>query len=110
MMEYCPWPEDTKLVDSSGPSGKEITVKDVAIAAVMAGCEPTAMPVLVAAFKALNSPLYNFNQSVTTSHPGGNMCIVSGPIAQQIGVSGKQGCQGPGWPSTPPSAVRSTWC
>lgn len=98
MMEYCPWPEDTKLVDSSGPSGKEITVKDVAIAAVMAGCEPTAMPVLVAAFKALNSPLYNFNQSVTTSHPGGNMCIVSGPIAQQIGVSGKQGCQGPGWP------------
>lgn len=99
MMTYCPWPEDTKLVDPSGPSGKEITVKDIAIAAVMAGCEPKAMPVLVAAFKALNSPLYNFNQSVTTSHPGGNMCIVSGPIAQEIGISGKQGCQGPGYPA-----------
>ncbi len=99
MLEYCPWPEDMKLVDPSGPSGKEICVKDVAIAAVMAGCKPTAMPVLVAAFKALNSPLYNFNQSVTTSHPGGNMCIVSGPIAQQIGISGKQGCQGPGYPA-----------
>lgn len=99
MLEYCPWAEDTKLVDPSGPSGKEITVKDVAIAAVMAGCKPTAMPVLVAAFKALNSPLYNFNQSVTTSHPGGNMCIVSGPIAQEIGVSGRQGCQGPGYPA-----------
>lgn len=98
MLEYCPWDEDTKLADPSGPSGKEITVKDVAVAAVMAGCKPTAMPVLVAAFKALNSPLYNFNQSVTTSHPGGNMCIVSGPIAQEIGVSGKQGCQGPGYP------------
>ena len=98
MLEYCPWPEDTKLVDPSGPSGREITVKDVAIAAVMAGCKPHAMPVLVAAFKALNSPLYNFNQSVTTSHPGGNLCIVSGPIAQEIGISGKQGCQGPGWP------------
>lgn len=98
MLAYCPWDPDTKLVDPSGPSGKEITVKDVAIAAVMAGCEPKAMPVLVAAFKALNSPLYNFNQSVTTSHPGGNMCIVSGPIAQQIGISGKQGCQGPGYP------------
>jgi len=98
MLEYCPWSEDTKLVDPSGPSGKEITVKDIAIAAVMAGCKPTAMPVLVAAFKALNSPLYNFNQSVTTSHPGGNLCIVSGPIAQEIGLSGKQGCQGPGWP------------
>lgn len=99
MMEYCPWDENAKLVDPSGPSGKEITVKDVAIAAIMAGCEPTAMPVLVAAFKALNSPLYNFNQSVTTSHPGGNMCIVSGPIAQQIGISGRQGCQGPGYPA-----------
>lgn len=99
MLEYCPWDPETKLVDPSGPSGKEITVKDVAIAAVMAGCKPTAMPVLVAAFKALNSPLYNFNQSVTTSHPGGNMCLVSGPIAQQIGISGRQGCQGPGYPA-----------
>ncbi|MCI8763179.1 MAG: hypothetical protein HFG58_01100 [Lachnospiraceae bacterium] len=99
MMEYCPWDENTKLVDPSGPSGKEITVRDIAIAAIMAGCKPTAMPVLVAAFKALNSPLYNFNQSVTTSHPGGNLCIVSGPIAQELGISGKQGCQGPGWPA-----------
>jgi hypothetical protein len=98
MLEYCPWDENTKLVDPSGPSGKAITVKDVVIAAIMAGCKPHAMPVLVAAFKALNSPLYNFNQSVTTSHPGGNLCIVSGPIAQEIGISGKQGCQGPGWP------------
>lgn len=98
MMEYCPWDENSKLVDPSGPSGKEITVRDVAIAAIMAGCKPVAMPILVAAFKAMNNSLYNFNQSVTTSHPGGNLCIVSGPIAQEIGLSGKQGCQGPGWP------------
>ncbi len=98
MLSYCPWSENEKLVDAAGPSGKEICVKDVAIAAVMAGCKPTAMPVLVAAFKALNSPLFNFNQSVTTSHPGGNLCLVSGPIAQELGISGKQGCQGPGWP------------
>jgi hypothetical protein len=98
MLTYCPFPEDQVLVAPSGPSGKSITVKDVAIAAVMAGCKPTAMPVLVAAFKALNSPLYNFNQSVTTSHPGGNLVLVSGPIAQEIGLSGKQGCMGPGWP------------
>ena len=98
MMEYCPWPEDTVLTDPSGPAGKSVTVKDVAICAIMAGCKPKAMPVLVAAFKALNSPLYNLNQSVTTSHPGGNLVLVSGPIAQEIGISGKQGCQGPGYP------------
>lgn len=98
MMAYCPFDEDMVLCDPSGPSGKCVTVKDVAIAAVMAGCKPNTMPVLVAAFKALNNKLYNLNQSVTTSHPGGNLVLVSGPIAQEIGLSGKQGCQGPGWP------------
>ena len=98
MMSYCPFDEDLVLCDPSGPSGKTVTVKDVAIAAIMAGCTPKAMPILAAAFKALNSPLYNLNQSVTTSHPGGNMVLVSGPIAQEVGVSGKQGCLGPGWP------------
>lgn len=98
MMEYCPYAEDTVLCDASGPSGRTVMVRDVAVAAVMAGCVPKSMPVLIAAFKALNSPLYNLNQSVTTSHPGGNLVLVSGPIAQEIGISGKQGCQGPGWP------------
>lgn len=98
MLEYCPFPEDMVLCDPSGPSGRSVLVKDVAVAAVMAGCVPKAMPILIAAFKALNSPLYNLNQSVTTSHPGGNLVLVSGPIAQEIGISGKQGCQGPGWP------------
>jgi|AGTN01.2.fsa_nt_gi hypothetical protein len=99
MMEYCPFDEKLILCNQVGPTGKNITVKDVAIAAVMAGCKPNAMPVLIAAFKALNSPLYNLNQSVTTSHPGGNMVLVSGPIAQETGISGKQGCMGPGWPA-----------
>jgi hypothetical protein len=98
MLEYCPFDEDAVLCDPSGPSGARVTVKDAAIAAVMAGCKPNAMPIIVAACKAMNHKLYNLNQSVTTSHPGGTLVIVSGPIAQEIGISGKQGCQGPGWP------------
>jgi hypothetical protein len=98
MLTYCPWDEDLVLCNEVGPTGKNITVRDVAVAAVMAGCSPKAMPILVAAFKALNNPKYNLLQSVTTSHPGGNMVLVSGPIAQEIGVSGKQGCLGPGYP------------
>lgn len=99
MLSYCPFNEDMVLCTEVGPTGKDITVKDVAIAAVMAGCKPQAMPVLVAAFKAMNNPKYNLLQSVTTSHPGGNMVLVSGPIAQEIGLSGKQGCMGPGYPA-----------
>lgn len=99
MLEYCPFDEDMVLCNEVGPTGKDITVRDVAIAAVMAGCKPTAMPILIAAFKAMNNPRYNLLQSVTTSHPGGNLVLVSGPIAQEIGISGKQGCMGPGWPA-----------
>ncbi|MCR4402316.1 MAG: hypothetical protein NUW12_05955 [Firmicutes bacterium] len=98
MMSYCPFDEDMVLCNQVGPTGKDITVKDVAVAAVMAGCTPKAMPVLVTAFKAMNNPKYNLLQSVTTSHPGGNLVLVSGPIAQEIGISGRQGCLGPGWP------------
>ena len=98
MLAYCPWDPEETLWSDVGPSGKDVTVKDVAIAAVMAGCKPQAMPILVTAFKALYNPKYNLLQSVTTSHPGGNLVLVSGPLAQEIGLSGKQGCMGPGYP------------
>ena len=99
MMEFCPFDENLVLCNQVGPTGKDITVRDVAVAAIMAGCKPNAMPILVAAFKALNNPKYNLLQSVTTSHPGGNMVLVSGPIAKEIGISGGQGCMGPGYPA-----------
>jgi tRNA A37 threonylcarbamoyladenosine biosynthesis protein TsaE len=98
MLTYCPFDPERVLWYEVGPTGKNIAVKDVAIAAVMAGCKPQAMPILVTAFKALYNPKYNLLQSVTTSHPGGNLVLVSGPIAQEIGLSGKQGCMGPGYP------------
>ena len=98
MLAYCPWDPEETLWYEVGPSGKNVTVKDVAIAAVMAGCKPQAMPILVTAFRALHNPKYNLLQSVTTSHPGGNLVLVSGPLAQQIGLSGMQGCMGPGYP------------
>ena len=99
MMSYCPYDEDTILAEEIGPTGKDILVRDVAVAAVMAGCKPQHMPILVAAFKAMSNPKYNFLQSVTTSHPGGNLVLVSGPLAQEVGLYGGQGCLGPGFPA-----------
>jgi len=99
MMAYCSFDPELILAREIGPSGKNITLRDVAVAAVMAGCKPEHMPVLVTAFKALANPKYNFLQSVTTSHPGGNLVLVSGPLAQEIGIHGGQGCLGPGFPA-----------
>ena len=99
MMTYCPFEQGLVLADGIGPSGKDITVRDVAIAAVMAGCRPTAMPILVTAFTAMADRRYNFLQSVTTSHPGGNLVLVSGPLAGEAGLHGRSGCIGPGFPA-----------
>lgn len=97
MLSYCPFEPNMVLAHEIGPTGKDITVKDIAVAAVMAGCKPEHVPILVTAFKAMASPKYNFLQSVTTSHPGGNLVLVSGPLAQELGVHGGQGCLGPGF-------------
>ena len=97
MLSYCPFPAEVTLAKEIGPSGKDITVRDVGVAAVMAGCKPQHMPVLVTAFKCMADQRYNFLQSVTTSHPGGNLVLVSGPLAQEIGLYGGPGCLGPGF-------------
>lgn len=99
MLSYCPFDPDMVLVEEIGPTGNNIHVRDIAVAAVMAGCKPQAMPILITAFRALANKKYNFHQSVTTSHPGGNMVLVSGPLAQEIGIHAGQGCLGPGFPS-----------
>jgi hypothetical protein len=97
MIQYCPFPEDQVLAVNIGPTGKDITVRDVAVAAVMAGCKPQYMPILITAFSAMADKQYNFLQSVTTSHPGGNLVLVSGPLAQELGIHAGQGCIGPGF-------------
>jgi len=94
---YCPYDPDMVLAEAIGPSGKNITVRDVAVSAIMAGCKPQAMPILVTSFQAMSDRRYNFLQSVTTSHPGGNMLIASGPLAAEIGMHGRAGCIGPGF-------------
>ena len=99
MLAYCPFDPDMILAHEIGPSGGNITVRDVVVAAVMAGCRPMYMPVLITAFRAMANPKYNFLQSVTTSHPGGNLILVSGPLAQELGIHGGQGCLGPGFPA-----------
>ena len=97
MMEYCPYEPDKVLASKIGPTGKDLTVKDILISAIIAGCKPKYVPVLITAVKALSNKNYNFLQSVTTSHPGGNLILVSGPIAKEVGIHGGQGCLGPGF-------------
>ena len=76
--------------------GRGVTLEKAAINAVMAGCRPEYFPVVVAALEAMFDPEFNLH-TVLTSTGGAALCaIVSGPIAQEIGMSARHGALGSG--------------
>src|SRR5579884_1510376 len=76
--------------------GRGVTLEKAAINAVMAGCLPAYFPVVVAALEAMFDPEFNLH-TVLTSTGGAALCtVVSGPIAQEIGMNARHGVLGPG--------------
>ncbi|MBI4528035.1 MAG: hypothetical protein HY695_29925 [Deltaproteobacteria bacterium] len=86
--------EEIGLIPPRWASG---TVEKLAINAVMAGCLPEYMPVLLAAVEALLDPRYNVYGTQATTHPGAPMVIVHGPAAKQLQIASGSGCFGPGY-------------
>lgn len=74
---------------------KVITAEKVAINAVMAGCRPEYVPVLVGALQAMADRRYKFNHLASLGSPW-PMLIVNGPIAREIGMHSGIYVFGPG--------------
>lgn len=75
---------DAKVADIT-ERARVITAEKLAINAVMAGCLPEYMPVLVAAVQALADPVFKFNHLASMGSPW-PMLIVSGPIVRTLGM------------------------
>ena len=97
MRTYCPFDPQEVILRDIGPSGTPLRVREALIAAVMAGCRPAMVPILLTALRAIARPAYGLRQAITTSFSGGHFVLASGPIAQQVGLHGGQGCLGPGF-------------
>jgi hypothetical protein len=69
------------------PSLVMATVEKVAINAVMAGCRPQYIPVVLAALRALVQPRFNLAGVQGTTHPVTPFVLVNGPIRGRIGVN-----------------------
>ncbi|NKB60144.1 MAG: thioredoxin [Alphaproteobacteria bacterium] len=69
------------------PNLVECTVEKVAINAVMAGCKPEYLPVVLAAVEAALIPEFCMHGMLCTTHFVGPMVIVNGPIAKSIGMN-----------------------
>ena len=78
------------------PRRGEATVHAIAVNAVMAGCVPQHMPVLIAAVRAVAHPEFNLSGVNATTHPVSLFLLVSGPISDELDIHSGSGCFGPG--------------
>lgn len=73
------------------------TVETVAINAVMAGCRPEYLPVVLAGVEAMLAEEFNLYGLQATTHPIAPLLLVNGPVRKQIGLHSGAGAFGPGF-------------
>lgn len=66
---------------------RSLTAEKVAIAAVMAGCLPEYLPVVVAVVKAMCRPEYALHGSTASTGGSAPFIVVNGPVRQAIGMN-----------------------
>jgi hypothetical protein len=74
-----------------------ILAEKVAINAVLAGCKPEYMPIVVAAVEALADPLYGYHGPATSTGGSAVFMVVNGPIARELDINCGDNLFGPGW-------------
>ncbi len=85
-----------EVVAQVAPGFGTATVERIAINAVMAGCEPAYMPVLIAAVEAACSPEFNLQGIQATTNPVAVWLIVNGPIVRELDMNFGPNCLGQG--------------
>lgn len=76
-----------EIVGAIPPNLVPCTVEKVAINAVMAGCRPEYMPVVLAAIEAALEPVFTLHGVLATTYFSGPIVIVNGPIARRLGMN-----------------------
>jgi hypothetical protein len=76
-----------------------ITAEKVAINAVMAGCKPEYMPVVVAAVEGIGDERWGYHGPGTSTGGAAVLMIVNGPIARELDINAGDNLFGPGWRS-----------
>ncbi len=79
--------DPSEVVAVVPPSLVECTVEKVAVNAVMAGCRPEYLPVVMAAVEATCTDEFNMHGVLATTMSVGPVLVVNGPIAERIGMN-----------------------
>lgn len=86
-----------KVIAELAPEQGIATVEKIAINAVMAGCRPEYLPVVIAAVEALAQPQLNLLGIQTTTNPVAPFLIINGPVRRRLDINCGRGALGPGW-------------
>lgn len=97
-----------RFVEASGRSAEDVvgilpprkgrtTIEVIATNAVMAGCRPEYMSVIIAAVEAITDPHYPLEFIQVTTNPMTPFFLVNGPVRKELDINYGAGCLGPGW-------------
>jgi hypothetical protein len=78
------------------PNMGEATVEKVAVNAVLAGCKPEYLPVIIAGLEAVCTDDFNIHGVMATTMGASPLMVVNGPIRHQLGMNMELGALGQG--------------
>jgi len=88
------------VIATLAPKRGLATVEKIAANAVMAGCRPEYMPVLIACVQGVGAPKFNLDAVQTSTHNTSPLPIVNGPVRRAIDLNWGYNFTGSRWQST----------
>lgn len=85
-----------EVIATVAPNLAEATVEKIAINAVMAGCKPEYLPVVIASVQAACTDEFNIHGVMATTMGASPVMVVNGPIREKIGMNMKLSALGQG--------------
>ena len=86
-----------ELIAEVPPLGGRATVERIAVNAVMAGCLPEYMPVVIASLQALMDERFNLRGVQCSTGIHSPLMFVNGPITGTLNLNSGYNCFGQGW-------------
>jgi hypothetical protein len=86
-----------EVVALLAPRWGEATVEKIAVNAVMAGCLPQYLPVVMTAVLAMAEEAFNLYAVQATTHPCSPLILVNGPVTKELNINGRYNALGQGW-------------
>lgn len=78
-------PQD--VVAQMPPNMGEATIEKIAINAVMAGCKPDYLPVVIAAIEAMCTDEFNIHGVMATTMGASPVMVINGPVRERLGMN-----------------------